>query len=131
MMIIEEDFEKAYNLKKERFRQSGDIRHITGFIMELYDHENTWDYVKRIQQDLYDDGYIHHTINSIDDCMHAEWSKKLSGEYSILFYIIKAYRDTHPNEEVKEWKSAWGDYDGLFSDYNNKIMDVLKKDERV
>ena len=116
-MIIEEDFEKVYNLKKEKFRQSRDIRHIVGFIMELYDHENTWDYVKRIEQDLYDGGYIRHRINSIDDCMHVENSKELSGEYDIFFYIIKAYRDTHPDEEVKDLKYAMGDYDGMFKEF--------------
>ena len=116
-MIREEDFNKRYEQQKEICRQSGDIRPIVGFIMELYDHENTWDYVKRIQQDLFNSGYIHHRINSIDDCMHAEWSKELLGEYRILFYIIKAYRDTHPNEKVVDREYAWGDYDGLFKEF--------------
>lgn len=100
-MITEEDFEKAYEAKKELSRQWGNIKPISSFIAELSDFEDSWPYINRIQRDLFDKGYIHQMISSMDDCYCYEWDERTSAEEArILFNIMKAYRDTHPDENI-------------------------------
>lgn len=100
-MITEEDFEKAYEAKKELSRQWGNIKPISSFIAELSDFDDSWPYINRIQWDLFDMGYIHHMISSMDDCYYFEWDERTSAEEArILFNIMKAYRDAHPDENI-------------------------------
>ena len=98
---MEEDFEKAYEAKKELSKQWGNIKPISLFIAELSDIDNSWPFINRIQRDLFDEGYIHQMISSMDDCYYFEMNEHTSAkEARILFNIMKAYRDAHPDENI-------------------------------
>lgn len=113
--LTEEDFKKVYNRKKELCGQIKSITPVLHFIDELSNFKDSWQYIKRVEQDLYDDGYIHHRINTIDDCAYIEWNMSWD---QIRYYlpIIRAYRALHPDEKAKDCKYVFGNYKGLFKD---------------